>query len=95
MLQVYFKYTWIGPENILGPYLEKYELSTYLTRTSPSTLQEFFSKYVSSIPIVFVKKLTSSCLTQVFFKESYNVLIEDPRSILEEVFFKRTWPSTL
>ena len=48
ILQVYFKYTWNEPKNILGPYLEKYVISTYFSQVyfknfSPSTLLAVFN----------------------------------------------------
>ena len=65
-LQVYFKYTWAKPENILEPYLEKYVISIY---TSPSTLQEFFSKYSSSALLQDIMKESSPSTRIAFFSE--------------------------
>ena len=74
MLQVYFKYTWAEPENVLGPYLEKYVLSIYLEKYT----QKIFS---NTLPI-YLSKYDSSILTKVSFH------YKAASSILEEVLAK-------
>ena len=76
ILQVNLKYTWARPENIPGPFLEKYVISIYLEKyTSRIFLQVLFqdtwSKYASSILTKVLFKHCSTRERQVYLKESW------------------------
>ena len=77
MLQVYFKYTWAEPENILGPYLEKYVISIYLEKyTSGIILQVHFKESSPSILQGVFAKYASRSLRQVYFKHTWLSMLQ-------------------